>query len=212
MKKTSKGKPYEKKTFDLDREILKNKGYKKDTVENIVDVMASPFSGNKEIDKVIGSTFNSQSEIKNLLDVWHKDFLFFVESAILAPYNRATGENFKVTRQQKEACIKLCKIVNDKINSKKENGDNILGLSIMAGKGTGKDAWVSWAILWFMTFPYPKIPCLSVSADQLNKVLWSEISKWLSCSLVKDWYTLRAEKLFFNGLPEGERGLQWLAF
>src|SRR5574337_141174 len=197
-----KPREYIKKSFDLDREILKNKGYNKDAVNDIVDVMESPYGFNKPI-------AGSHDELKNLLEVWHKDFLFFVESALLNPYNKATGENFTVTRQQKEACVALCKIVNDKIDGK---GKDVIGLSIMAGKGTGKDAWVSWAILWFMTFPYPKIPCLSVSADQLNKVLWSEISKWLSCSLVKDWYTLRAEKLFFNGLPEGERGLQWLAF
>lgn len=194
------------KNYDLDRRILRNKGYNHSQVDKIVEVMKSPFKENK-----LGNNekVSNQDEIRDLLDVWHKDFLFFVESAILTPYNKATGENFKVTKQQKEACYALCKIVNDKIEG---NGKGIIGLSIMAGKGTGKDAWVSWAILWFMTFPYPKIPCLSVSADQLNKVLWSEISKWLGNSLIKEWFTLRTEKLYFNGLVDGEKGLQWLAF
>ena len=83
----------------------------------------------------------------------------------------------------------------------------------MSGKGTGKDAFASWAILWFMTcFPYPKIPCISVSSDQLSKVLWSEISKWLSHSLVKDYFTLQNDKLFYKGAPEEVRGKRWFAF
>lgn len=54
------------------------------------------------------------------------------------------------------------------------------GISIMSGQGTGKDAWCSWVILWFLTcFPNPKIPCTAPTQHQLQDILWAEIHKWM---------------------------------
>ncbi len=116
---------------------------------------------------------------KRLFKKWRDDHAAFVNDAILMPYNEAKGTVFTMTPQQKEASEALSKLIKTK---REGQARDILGISIMSGKGTGKDAWSSWAILWFMTcFSYPKVPCVSVSADQLNKVLWSEISK-CSCT------------------------------
>ncbi len=142
--------------------------------------------------------------------LWRDDHALFVQKAILEPYNATKGTAYSMTDQQKEASDALSRLARDK---EKERARDILGISIMSGKGTGKDAWASWAIMWFLAcFTYPKIPCVSVSADQLNKVLWSEISKWLMHSEIKSSFTLQNDKLFFNELPLEARGKRWLAF
>jgi phage terminase large subunit len=138
------------------------------------------------------------------------DSRWFVNTFILDPFNSATGENYFITRQQSEGLEILEKLVNGKRNGEFQD---ILGLSIMSGKGTGKDAFTVWAMLWFMfCYPYPKVPCISISSDQLDKVLWSEISKWLAHSLVKDYFVLQNDKLFRKDVAEDVRGKQWFAF
>lgn len=52
-------------------------------------------------------------------------------------------------------------------------------VSIRSGHGTGKSAFMAWAVLWFMACYFPcKIPCTAPTAHQLNDVLWAEIAKW----------------------------------
>ncbi len=138
------------------------------------------------------------------------DIIWWVNTNIIDPYNEATGDKVFITRQQKEGLIEFQKLVNDKKNGERQA---VLGVSIMSGKGTGKDAFSSWAILWFMyCFPWPKVPCISVSSDQLDKVLWSEISKWLTHSLIKDLFTLQSDKLYRVDVDENSRGKRWFAF
>lgn len=156
---------------------------------------------------------------EELFRKWIFDPLSFIEKAIIEPYNEATGKKFFVTNQQKRATEDIRRLSTARL--KKAHGQELtpeevelnakLGLSIMAGKGIGKDALAAWTIIWFMCcFPNCKIPCVSVSADQLNKVLWSEISKWLQYSLVSKWLTLQNDKLFFNQVKEP--GKRWFAF
>lgn len=53
-------------------------------------------------------------------------------------------------------------------------------VSIRSGHGTGKSAFMAWAVLWFITCYFPcKIPCTAPTSHQLNDVLWAEIAKWL---------------------------------
>ena len=144
------------------------------------------------------------------LECWREDHCAFVQDAILGPYNAAKGTAYTMTAQQREGSEALSKLVKAK-----EAGQarDILGISIMSGKGTGKDGWAAWAILWFLScFSYPKVPCVSVSADQLNKVLWSEISKWLMHSPLKGSFALQNDKLFCTTVPPEVRGKRWLAF
>lgn len=141
---------------------------------------------------------------------WRGDLARFVDQAILGPYNEAKGTAYRMSQQQAEAARTLADLV-----AAKERGESrdILGVSIMAGKGVGKDSFAAWTILWFLTcFSYPKIPCVSVSADQLSKVLWSELAKWLMYSPLRAQFTLQNDKLFLNTLPDEARGKRWLAF
>jgi len=157
----------------------------------------------------------------DLFKRWILDPLVFIQTMIIDPYNNVTGKGVKITTQQKEAIEGIRKLVSAKLkkhNKKKlskveEELSQKFGISIMAGKGLGKDALASWVILWFMMcFPNCKIPCTSVSSDQLNKVLWSEISKWLHNSPIKEFLTLENQKLYFNQVEESLRGKRWFAF
>lgn len=52
-------------------------------------------------------------------------------------------------------------------------------VSIKSGHGTGKTAYLSWIILWWMfTRKNARIPCTAPSSDQLKNVLWAELSTW----------------------------------
>ena len=158
------------------------------------------------------SAQSQEKKAKALLKRCREDILFFVNNFIIGPYNEATGKNVFITRQQEEGLKAVQDLVNDKREGKRRG---VLGVSIMSGKGTGKDAMSSWVILWFMfVFPNPKVPCISVSSDQLDKVLWSEISLWLSSSdpLIKENFVLQSDKLFRKDVPADKRGKEWFAF
>lgn len=152
----------------------------------------------------------TQKQKLDLIVKCRSDILFFVEECILKPTNEATGSNYFITSQQKNGLLEFQALVHDKIQGKRQD---ILGVSVMSGKGTGKDAATAWIIQWFMfCFPNPKIPCISVSADQLNKVLWSEISKWLTHSTVKEFFALQTEKFYRVDIDDSSRGKRWFAF
>jgi len=160
----------------------------------------------------VGAREGARAYAANLRVVrgWREDLGRFVEEAILGPYNGAKGTALRMTEQQREAAGALSGLV-----AAKERGERreTLGVSIMAGKGVGKDGFAAWAILWFLScFSYPKVPCVSVSADQLSKVLWSEIAKWLMYSPLRDQFVLQNDKLFLASVPEEARGKRWLAF
>jgi len=56
-------------------------------------------------------------------------------------------------------------------------GDN--KVAIKSGHGTGKSAYLSWLILWWLLTRYPtKIVATANTAHQLNDVLWTEVDKW----------------------------------
>jgi len=151
-----------------------------------------------------------ESDYGRVIKRWRKDILLFVDEAILEPYNKEKRTHFSITTQQKEGLKAFEKLVADKRAGKAKEK---LGISIMSGKGTGKDAMTVWVMLWFMVcFPFPKVPCVSVSADQLNKVLWAEIAKWLNPSLINDWFVLQNDKLFLKKVPSEIVGKRWFAF
>jgi len=147
---------------------------------------------------------------KNLVKKCRDNIIFFVDRLIIEPYNKETGNNYFITNQQREGLLAIQKLVEDK---RKGEAQDKLGISIISGKGTGKDAWTTWVIFWFMfCFPNPKIPCVSVSADQLDKVLWSELSKWLNHSAIKEYFVLQTDKLFRKDVKDNVRGKEWFAF
>ena len=56
-------------------------------------------------------------------------------------------------------------------------------VAIKSGQGVGKTGMEAAVLLWFLTcFPYPRIVATAPTRQQLNDVLWSEVSKWQSRS------------------------------
>jgi len=56
-------------------------------------------------------------------------------------------------------------------------------VSVRSGQGVGKTALEAAVALWFLCcFPFPRVVCTAPTRQQLNDVLWAEISKWQSKS------------------------------
>lgn len=120
------------------------------------------------------------------------------------------------TSQQKEGLEAVRKLVTAKIKIAKKQKvtpeemelAKKVGVSIMAGRGPGKDTLASWLILWFLCcFPFPKIPCTANTGNQLKDVLWSEINKWIRGSLIENWLVWQSEKIYFKEFG----GREWFA-
>jgi hypothetical protein len=104
---------------------------------------------------------------------WRDNPVQFVEECIGA----------KPSEQQKELLMSL-------VNPKRKK------YTARSGHGCGKDAFASWAILWFMvTRPFPKIVCVAPTKHQLRDILWAEIHKWLRQSKVKDEFKWNSERI-----------------
>lgn len=88
------------------------------------------------------------------------------------------------------------------------------GMTVMSGKGTGKDFLLSMLILHFMsTMPgvsgmNTKVICTAASAAQLDDVLWSELAKWFGrCDaatgnpvfMLHSQFEMTASKFFYKG-------------
>jgi phage terminase large subunit len=76
-------------------------------------------------------------------------------------------------------------------------------MSIRSGHGTGKDAFASWMILWFMsTRPYAKVACTAPTARQLGDILWSELAKWLRRSKLESEFVIQKDKFYHKSSPK----------
>lgn len=73
-----------------------------------------------------------------------------------------------------------------------------------ACKGPGKtcgECWCGWHFL--VCYPEAKVPCTSVTGDNLRDGLWAEFAKWQQRSeLLKRAFTWTAERIFQNERPE----------
>lgn len=162
----------------------------------------------------------SPAQTKALFTQWREHPEDCIQQAILDPYNAATGQQIQMTAHQRAATEAVrdlvaakCAVQRGTATPEQRELAKKIGVSIMAGKGIGKDTWVSWMLLWFTwLFPYCKNVCTSVSADQLEKVLWSEIAKWHQYSLMKPWVKLQTSKLFYTELSEDVVGKRWFTY
>ena len=77
-------------------------------------------------------------------------------------------------------------------------------VAIRSGHGVGKTALESWAICWFLfTRPNCKIPCTAPTRDQVNNILWSEISKWLKRSeILSELFEWQKTRVSLKSSPE----------
>lgn len=154
------------------------------------------------------------SKIKKLLLKWRDNPSAFVKECIGA----------KPTKQQEDALEAIRLLVQAKLkaynkqemtDAEKETASKV-GISIMSGHFTGKDCFSAWMIIWFLScFPRPIIPCTAPTADQLQKVLWSEVYKWLNhknekgeyLCVARDWLEIQNDKIFMKE----RKGKDWFA-
>ena len=149
----------------------------------------------------------------SVVRAWSKDANLFVREALKVKL---------VTKQQKELLDAVTAIVwakiklseHKKLTSEEETLSKKIGVSVMSGKGNGKDACTAWVILWFLCcFPRALIPCTAPTAHQLRDVLWREINKWRlgenpnDPPLIRDWITWQTDKIFFTPAE----GKEWYA-
>lgn len=85
-----------------------------------------------------------------------------------------------------------------------QNNDKV---SVKSGRGVGKTASVSFAVIWFMCcFSEPKVVCSAPTAPTLSSALWPEIALWLNRSLAKDLFEHTEKKMYLK-----EQGKNWWA-
>jgi len=130
-----------------------------------------------------------------------------------------------LTTQQEAGLRELGKLIRAKL--KVARGEKLtdqegvyskkIGISIQSGQGTGKDFFTALMGLFFLScFPNPKVVATAPTAKQLRNVLWSEISKLMSCArkvnpedplsptVLEELFTWQAERVFLTA-KKGER-------
>lgn len=128
-------------------------------------------------------------QLEKLIEEWGRDAYLFVEEALGVRPDHVHKKR-GISNQQKELLDAASALVNAKIkfhflpeqcDEEEKRLASLLGISVMSGKGTGKDACLAWIIIWLLVcFPAPKIPCTAPTGKQLNDVLWAEIRKWIA--------------------------------
>lgn len=150
-----------------------------------------------------------------LFKAWSSSFRKFITDVL---------PDFTPSTQQVKAMEEISRLINAKLKSsrgeKLDEGEEEyagkIGLSIMSGKGPGKDTMAALFINYFLScFPFPKIPCTAPTGHQLKDVLWSEINKWIRQSrktehgipILETWLTWQSDKVYFTEA----QGKEWFA-
>jgi phage terminase large subunit len=162
---------------------------------------------------------NVEREVTQLIKGWQTDAEGF--------FREALGIR-SMTTQQRQGANALSRMVESKmkrwfgeiLTDEEKLMANLEGISIMSGKGTGKDAFLAWAVLWFLCcFENSKIPLTGPSRDQMKDVLLAEIAKWANrkengeyCFLFHDDIVIQSDKIYMKD-PDNpnEEGKSWWA-
>jgi len=68
--------------------------------------------------------------------------------------------------------------------------------AVSSGRGVGKSALVSWLILWMLTTRIGSSVIVSANSEnQLRKVTWGELTKWVTMSINAHWWEPTATSL-----------------
>lgn len=158
-----------------------------------------------------------QQQLLDLFGRWQEYPEYFVKEAL----------GVKPTTQQVEALMQIGRLVRAKIkykmnqplNDEEKKLISKLGVSIMSGKGTGKDAMASWVTLWFhCMFKNSKVIVTGPSRDQLRDVFMAETGKWANrtdkegeyCFILRDQIHMQADKIFsIDPEKREEEGKSW---
>lgn len=163
---------------------------------------------------------NLQDDILDLIEQWQTDpYRYCIEALGVKP-----------THQQKDLLDQLGELVRVKMKRWLTPHDltpeetelaKKIGISVMSGKGTGKDAVLAWCVLWFLTcFHNSKIPMTGPSRDQMRTVLMAEIAKWANrldgegepAFIFNESIVIQADTIYVkNPDKPDEEGKSWFA-
>lgn len=159
-----------------------------------------------------------QLDDADLIRRWASDPELFVREGLRV--KRISKQQLEGLRELKKLVVARLKLADGaKLTSEELGYAKKYGMSIMSGHGTGKDAFLAWAILWFLfCFPNPKIPCTAPTQHQLRDVLWGEVHKWMRHSALEhsraetgfditEWITWGADRIFYTEA----KGREWFA-
>jgi hypothetical protein len=142
-----------------------------------------------------------------IIERWRFNAELFVREALMVE---------EISNQQQEALqlvtllvvAKWKKFKDIKLSKAEQAVVKKWGITIRSGKGTGKDALLSWIFLWFLIcFENIKGMCTANSRKQLNDVLWAEIAKWINhsrrisedgTSFISEIVEQQSERLYLN--------------
>ena len=151
------------------------------------------------------------------------DHLLDAKNFVLDGLGCRTIPGFKISNQQAEFLelytsmirAKLKRHNKESLNEEETALANKIGISVMSGKGTGKDACCgAWAGLHFsFMFPFSKVTCTANNSPQLTDVLWSEFAKWKTNAIpkIKDRMEILTNKVYWKRKtdPPGEYKKRW---
>lgn len=126
----------------------------------------------------------SEQAIAEQIDKWRYDPLSWVDDIFEG--------KIKLSKQQSTFFIHMINLIRYKIeaaepgvtiNPKLMKYKGKIGISIMAGRGVGKDFITALTILWFsMVWPGARVLATGVTGKHLRSVLWAEIGKIMTLS------------------------------
>ena len=147
----------------------------------------------------------SEQQTVATLQAWTLDPVRFVREAIGVTPSAQQLEGLDAYRRILTAKLKRSK--GAPMTKAEQEDARKMGVSMMSGHGTGKDAVTSWMILHFMTTqPYCKIPCVAPVGPQLKTNLRTECHKWIRKSpILQELIQWQAEKIFWKE----EQGREW---
>ncbi len=107
-------------------------------------------------------------------------------------------EHFKGPRLwQRRALRRIAEFIRENKGSV-SNGKVIEAMrrAVSSGRGVGKSALVSWLIHWMLTTRIGSTVIVSANSEnQLRKVTWGELTKWVAMSLNSHWWEPTATSL-----------------
>jgi len=76
-------------------------------------------------------------------------------------------------------------------------------IAAKSGHGIGKTTVEAWIILWFLTcYTNARVPATAPTGNQLVRILWPEIRKWLQRSKLKGLFEWEKSKVYIKGEEE----------
>src|SRR5574343_655928 len=107
-------------------------------------------------------------------------------------------EQFKAPRAWQRRTLRRIRDFIKENRGKLTEGDLIDALrrAVSSGRGVGKSALVSWLILWMLSTRIGSSVIVSANSEnQLRKVTWGELTKWVTMAINAHWWEPTATSL-----------------